>query len=135
MRVLLTGNRGYIGVVLASMLEQAGHDVLGLDSDLFEYCDFGAPAKQIPTIRKDVRDVDPKDLEGFEAVLHLAGISNDPLGDMNPAWTYEINHQASVHLRGLRSRWECRVSFSLRHAAPTARPETKCSTRWRHLTQ
>lgn len=101
MRVLLTGNRGYIGVVLASMLEQAGHDVLGLDSDLFEYCDFGAPAKQIPTIRKDVRDVDPKDLEGFEAVLHLAGISNDPLGDMNPAWTYEINHQASVHLARL----------------------------------
>ena len=84
-RVLLTGNRGYIGVVLASMLEQAGHDVRGLDSDLFQSCDFGPAANAIPTIRKDVRDVDPRDLEGFEAVLHLAGISNDPLGDMNPA--------------------------------------------------
>jgi len=83
------------------MLEQAGHDVVGLDSDLFEYCDFGPPPKPIPIIRKDVRDVNPRDLEGFEAVLHLAGISNDPLGDMNPACTYEINHQASVHLARL----------------------------------
>jgi nucleoside-diphosphate-sugar epimerase len=83
------------------MLEQAGHDVCGLDSDLFQYCDFGAAPKAMPTIRKDVRDVDPRDLEGFEAVLHLAGISNDPLGDMNPAWTYEINHEASVRLAQL----------------------------------
>ena len=101
MRVLLTGNRGYIGVVLAPMLEQAGHDVVGLDNDLFENCDFGPAPKPIPTIRKDVRDVDPRDLEGFEAVLHLAGISNDPLGDMNPACTYEINYHASVRLAQL----------------------------------
>src|SRR5690242_4369031 len=101
MRVLLTGNCGYIGVVLAPMLERAGHDVVGLDSDIFEYCDFGPPPRSIPTIRKDVRDVNARDLEGFEAVLHLAGISNDPLGDMNPTWTYEINHQASVRLARL----------------------------------
>jgi nucleoside-diphosphate-sugar epimerase len=101
LRVLLTGHCGYIGVVLAPMLQRAGHDVVGLDSDLYEYCDFGPVAKPLPAIRKDVRDVDPRDLEGFEAVLHLAGISNDPLGDMNPAWTYEINHQASVRLARL----------------------------------
>jgi nucleoside-diphosphate-sugar epimerase len=100
-RVLLTGNHGYIGVVLASMLDEAGHDVVGLDSDLFQGCDFGVAEKTIPTIRKDVRDVDVKALEGCEAVLHLAGISNDPLGDMNPAWTYEINHEASVRLARL----------------------------------
>jgi nucleoside-diphosphate-sugar epimerase len=101
MRVLLTGNCGYIGVVLAPMLERAGHEVVGFDSDLFEHCDFGQAPKSFPTIRKDIRDVDPSDLDGFDAVLHLAGISNDPLGDMNPAWTYEINHQASVRLAQL----------------------------------
>jgi nucleoside-diphosphate-sugar epimerase len=83
------------------MLEEAGHDVVGLDSGLFENCDFGPAPKSIRTIRKDVRDVLPRDLEGFEAVLHLAGISNDPLGDMNAACTYEINHQASVRLARL----------------------------------
>jgi len=101
LRILLTGSRGYIGVVLAPMLEQAGHDVVGFDNDLFENCDFGPAPKPIPTIRKDVRDVDPRDLESFEAVLHLAGISNDPLGDMNPACTYEINYHASVRLAQL----------------------------------
>ena len=101
MRVLLTGNRGYIGVMLAPMLEQAGHDVVGLDSDLFENCDFGPAPKPISTIYKDVRDVESRDLEGFEAVLHLAGISNDPLGDMNPACTDEINYQASMRLAQL----------------------------------
>jgi nucleoside-diphosphate-sugar epimerase len=98
LRVLLTGHLGYIGVVLAPMLERAGHAVVGLDSDLFGQCDFGPAPKPIPTIRKDIRDVEARDLEGFEAVLHLAGISNDPLGDLNPHCTYEINHQASVRL-------------------------------------
>src|SRR5215831_14263263 len=101
LRVLLTGHLGYIGVVLAPMLEQAGHDVVGLDSDLFGECDFGPAPKPIRTTRKDIRDVEATDLEGFDAVLHLATISNDPLGDLNPECTYEINHRASVRLAKL----------------------------------
>jgi nucleoside-diphosphate-sugar epimerase len=101
LRVLLTGHLGYIGVVLAPMLEQAGHDVVGLDNDLFGQCDFGPAPKPFPTILKDIRDVEAPDLEGFEAILHLAGISNDPLGDLNPDCTYEINHRASVRLAKL----------------------------------
>jgi nucleoside-diphosphate-sugar epimerase len=101
LRVLLTGHLGYIGVILAPMLERAGHTVVGLDSELFGQCDFGPAPKPILAIRKDIRDVEAKDLEGFEAVLHLAGISNDPLGDLNPHCTYEINHQATVRLAQL----------------------------------
>jgi nucleoside-diphosphate-sugar epimerase len=101
LRILLTGHLGYIGVILAPMLEKAGHDVVGFDSDLFSGCDFGPPPKDFPTIRKDIRDAEPTDLEGFEAVMHLAGISNDPLGDLNPDSTYEINHRASVRLARL----------------------------------
>ncbi|PYX06820.1 MAG: NAD-dependent dehydratase, partial [Acidobacteria bacterium] len=98
MRVLLTGHRGYIGTVMAPLLAEAGHEVVGLDSGLFEQCTFGEPPRQFPSIRKDIRDITPADLEGFSAVLHLAGLSNDPLGDLNPQLTYEINHLASVHL-------------------------------------
>jgi len=98
MRVLVTGHLGYIGTILAQLLAEAGHQVVGLDSGLFEQCTFGAPPPQFPSIRKDIRDVSPADLEGFDAVLHLAGLSNDPLGNLNPDLTYEINHKASVHL-------------------------------------
>jgi len=98
MRVLLTGHLGYIGTVMAPLVADAGHEVVGLDSGLFEQCRFGEPARQFPSIRKDIRDVTPADLEGFDAVLHLAGLSNDPLGNLNPQLTYDINHLASVHL-------------------------------------
>jgi nucleoside-diphosphate-sugar epimerase len=101
LRVLLTGHLGYIGVVLAPMLQRAGHDVVGLDSDLFGQCDFGPAPKPIPSIFKDVRDVQASDLEGFDAIMQLAGISNDPLGDLNPDCTFEINHRASVRLAKL----------------------------------
>jgi nucleoside-diphosphate-sugar epimerase len=101
MRVLLTGHRGYIGTVLAPMLVEAGHSVVGLDTGYFEACTFGAGLTEIPELRKDIRDVEPADLAGFDAVLHLAGLSNDPLGDLNPALTGEINHVASVHLARL----------------------------------
>lgn len=103
MRVLVTGHLGYIGVVLVPMLQKRGHEVVGMDSDLYERCTFG-PAGQIvdaPNIRKDVRDAERRDVEGFDAVLHLAGLSNDPLGDLNPDLTYEINHRASVRLAEL----------------------------------
>lgn len=101
MRVLLTGHKGYIGTVLAPMLIEAGHEVHGLDSDLFERCTFGNQPQAIPEMIKDVRDVQLADLQGFDAVLHLAGLSNDPLGDLSPTLTYEINHRAAVRLAEL----------------------------------
>lgn len=98
MKVLLTGHDGYIGLVLAPMLQAAGHTVSGLDAELFRECGFGAADAGIPAIRLDIRDVDAVHLEGFDAVIHLAGLSNDPLGDLNPRCTHEINHLASVRL-------------------------------------
>jgi nucleoside-diphosphate-sugar epimerase len=102
MRVLLTGHHGYIGSVLASMLVQAGHETVGLDTDLYLGSTYGQwTGEDIPSIRKDIRDIDEDDLQGFDAVLHLAGLSNDPLGDLDPNLTEEINHQASVRLASL----------------------------------
>ncbi len=83
------------------MLLRAGHEPTGLDSNIFERCTFGDGLVEIPSIRKDVRDVTARDVEGFDAILHLAGLSNDPLGDLNPELTYEINHVASVRLAKL----------------------------------
>src|SRR5712664_321950 len=101
MRVLVTGHTGYIGAVMVPMLFAAGHDVVGLDSDLFEACTFGGGRFAVPTLKKDVRDVEADELAGFDAVIHLAGLANDPLGDLNPAMTFEINHAASVRLARL----------------------------------
>jgi nucleoside-diphosphate-sugar epimerase len=103
MRVLVTGHKGYIGTVLVPLLMAAGHDVVGMDSDLYEQCTFGDEdgIQDIPALKKDIRDVEASDLEGFEAVIHLAALSNDPLGDLNPTLTYEINHAASVRLAEL----------------------------------
>ena len=103
MRIFVTGHRGYIGSVLVPMLLKDDHDLVGLDSDLYEDCTFGDEdaSDSIPFIRKDLRDVELKDLDGFDAVIHLAGLSNDPLGDLNPQLTYEINHHASVRLAHL----------------------------------
>lgn len=98
MRVLVTGHRGYIGAVLAPMLIADGHDVVGLDARYFEGCGFGDPVAPIRSIDRDVRDVSPGDLDGFDAVLHLAALSNDPLGDLNPDITHAINHRAVVTL-------------------------------------
>lgn len=103
MRVLLTGHRGYIGTVMTPMLLDAGHEVVGLDTELYETCTFGdgQDIVDVPSIRKDIRDVTTEDLADFEAVVHLAALSNDPLGDLNPALTDEINHRASVRLARL----------------------------------
>ncbi|MEE9230193.1 MAG: SDR family oxidoreductase [Acidobacteriota bacterium] len=101
MRVLVTGHNGYIGTVLVPMLQAAGHEAVGLDSYLFEACTFGDNTPDIPALRMDVRDVQVSDLEGFDAIIHLGGLSNDPLGDLNPELTYEINHLASVRLAKL----------------------------------
>jgi nucleoside-diphosphate-sugar epimerase len=102
MRVLVTGSDGYIGHVLVPMLQRAGHAVVGLDCRLYAGCDFpGLPLAEVPTIVKDLRDVERADLEGIEAVVHLAALSNDPLGDLDPELTYDINHRASVRLAEL----------------------------------
>jgi nucleoside-diphosphate-sugar epimerase len=98
MRVLLTGHDGYIGAVMAPRLTAAGHEVVGLDSHLFRGCDFGEFAPRLRVLDRDVRDIEARDLEGFDAVIHLAAISNDPLGNLNPDCTYDINHRASVRL-------------------------------------
>jgi nucleoside-diphosphate-sugar epimerase len=98
-RVLVTGHHGYIGSILVPMLADAGHEVVGLDTFLYEDCDFGEQAAaSVPAIHKDVRDVTAADLDGFEAVVHLAALSNDPTADLNPECTYAINHRASVSL-------------------------------------
>lgn len=101
MKVLLTGHKGYIGAVAGPMLRAAGNEVIGLDTDLFAGCDFGQPATRIPEIRKDLRDLEKRDLQDFDAVLHLAALSNDPLGDLDANLTYDINHHASVRLAEL----------------------------------
>jgi nucleoside-diphosphate-sugar epimerase len=99
--VLVTGHKGYIGTVMVPVLQAGGFEVAGFDSDLFEQCTFGDGFDHIAETRKDVRDIELADLEGFGAVVHLAGLSNDPLGDLNPHLTYEINHKASVRLASL----------------------------------
>jgi nucleoside-diphosphate-sugar epimerase len=104
MKVLLTGHKGYIGAVAGPMLHSAGHEVTGLDTDFFAGCDFGQKAhatSDIQTIKKDLRDLVEKDLCGFDAVVHLAALSNDPLGNLDPSVTYDINHKASVRLAEL----------------------------------
>lgn len=106
MRVLVTGNRGYIGTVMVPMLQSAGFDVVGLDSDLFDGCIFGdeavsGPIPKISYLRKDIRDVELSDLKGIDAIAHLCALSNDPLSNLNPKITYEINHEASVRLAKL----------------------------------
>jgi nucleoside-diphosphate-sugar epimerase len=104
MRVLLTGSRGYIGTVMAPLMQQAGHEVVGLDTDLYRRSTFGPWRESVVTLEKDVRSVEAADLEGFDAVAHLAALSNDPLGDLDPELTYDINHRASVRLAGLAKR-------------------------------
>ncbi len=100
-RVLVTGHTGYIGSVLVPMLLARGHEVRGLDSDLFEACTFTGTLAEVPAIRKDSRDVTATDLRGLDAIIHLAGLSNDPLGDYRPELTGDINHRASVRMAEL----------------------------------
>ncbi|MVT63903.1 NAD-dependent epimerase/dehydratase family protein [Bradyrhizobium pachyrhizi] len=103
MRVLVSGHLGYIGTVLTPMLWRAGHEVVGLDSDLYSRCTFaeGGSIVDVPAICKDTRDVELADLKAFDAILHLAALSNDPLGNLRPGLTDQINHVASVRLAQL----------------------------------
>jgi nucleoside-diphosphate-sugar epimerase len=98
MKVLVTGHHGYIGSLLAPIVAEAGHEVVGLDSYLYRGCDLGPPVDWAPALDRDVRDVTVEDLASFDAVVHLAALSNDPIGDLNAAWTYDINLDGSVEL-------------------------------------
>ena len=101
MRVLVTGHQGYLGTVMVPILQAAGHDVTGLDSGFFADCVLGAAPQDPPGIQVDLRDVTSEQLSGFEAVIHLAALSNDPLGALAPQITYDVNHHASVRLARL----------------------------------
>ena len=98
MKVLVTGHQGYIGSVMVPMLLEAGHEVVGLDAGLYEACSFADRRREVAGVRLDIRDVGLRHLEDVEAVVHLAALSNDPLGDLDPQLTYDINHAASVRL-------------------------------------
>jgi nucleoside-diphosphate-sugar epimerase len=98
MKVLVTGTLGYIGVEMVPVLRKAGHEVVGLDTGFYDECDFSAPPDKVETLRVDLREVTPAHLKGFDAVIHLAALSNDPLGDLNRNITYKINLHASVRL-------------------------------------
>jgi len=98
MKVLVTGHRGFIGTRMVPLLQKEGFDVVGLDTDLYRTCTYGEEPAPIPSIEKDVRDVEKADLAGIDAIIHLAALSNDPLGNLNPDLTYNINHKASVRL-------------------------------------
>jgi len=101
MRVLVTGHQGFIGSVMVPLLLEVGHEVVGMDTDYYRDCTFVGALADVPFIRRDIRDALPSDVAGFDAVIHLAALSNDPLGDFDPELTYQINHRATVHLAKL----------------------------------
>jgi nucleoside-diphosphate-sugar epimerase len=100
-KLLITGHEGYIGSVMTPHLLAAGYEITGLDTGYFRECTLVPGGGQIREIRKDIRDLTAKDLEGFEAVVHLAALSNDPIGNLNDHWTEDINYHASVKLAEL----------------------------------
>jgi len=100
-RVLITGHNGYLGSIMAPLLCEAGYEIVGLDTGYYAECTLIPDAVEIPQVRKDLRDLEPRDLNGFDAVIHLAALSNDPVGNLNPAWTEDINVRASIRLAEL----------------------------------
>ncbi|NOZ69769.1 MAG: NAD(P)-dependent oxidoreductase [Deferribacteres bacterium] len=103
--ILITGNTGYIGMVMTGFFQRHSHQTMGLDSNYYEGNEFFPPeAQPYRQIIKDIRDIDEKDLEGVTSIVHLAALSNDPLGDINPSLTHEINYLASVRLAELAKK-------------------------------
>jgi nucleoside-diphosphate-sugar epimerase len=97
-RILLTGHNGYIGSVMAPMLAKAGYSVMGLDTGYFDECTLGSDAARVPAMRKDIREVTAEELRGIDAVIHLAALSNDPIGNLDADWTRQINYEGTVRL-------------------------------------
>jgi len=98
-RIVVTGHQGYIGIHLVKLLSEAGYDVVGIDTNYFgKECELYDPDIHITEIRKDIRQIEEKDIDGVYAICHLAGLSNDPVGELNPELTYDINYRASVRL-------------------------------------
>src|SRR3954454_1711664 len=98
MKVLVTGHHGYIGSVLAPVLAEAGHEVTGIDTFFYEGCDFVPDLGTVTSVRADVRDLDVGDLAGYDAIVHLAALSNDPIGELNEELTLDINYRATVEI-------------------------------------
>lgn len=98
MRVLVTGHEGYLGSVLTGMLTDAGHDVVGLDTGLYADGTLGPAPAAVKTLRVDIRDVEPEHCAGMDAVIHLAALCNDPIGNLDPQLTFAVNHEATVRL-------------------------------------
>lgn len=127
MRVLVTGHSGYVGVVMTRILREAGHDVTGLDTGYYDGCDLNPFKDPTPSIRRDVRDVTAEDVDGFDAIIHLAALSNDPLGHLNPSLTGDINLAATVRMAKLAKaagaeRFIFASSCSLYGASDTSKP-------------
>lgn len=101
MKILVTGHLGYLGTVMVPVLQAAGHQVVGLDTGYFADCVLGPVPAEVPQLAVDLREVTPDQLAGFDAVVHLAALSNDPLGALDPEITFDINHRASVRLARL----------------------------------
>lgn len=100
-RILITGSNGYIGSVMAPWLRHQGYDVAGLDTGYFLGCTLVPEDAPIPTVNVDLRQITAADLTGFGAVIHLAALSNDPIGNLNPGWTREINGEGTIRLARL----------------------------------
>jgi nucleoside-diphosphate-sugar epimerase len=100
MHVLVAGDRGYLGAVVVPFLRRAGHRVVGLDAGWYDGCDFGPVPRDYQQRTGDIRDATPDDLAGFDAVINLAAISNDPVGHLNPEATYSVNARGAIHLAG-----------------------------------
>jgi len=98
MRVLVAGDRGYLGAVIVPFLQKSGHEVVGLDVGWYDGCDFGSPPSGYEQRSGDIRDAHPDDLVGLDAVVNLAAISNDPVGDLNPRATHSVNSEGAIHL-------------------------------------
>jgi nucleoside-diphosphate-sugar epimerase len=98
---MVTGHKGYIGTVLVPMLIDAGYEVIGMDNDLYRRCTYGEEFKKVPELDKDIRDAESDDMNGIEAVIHLAALSNDPLGNLDPELTADINYRGTIHLAKL----------------------------------
>jgi nucleoside-diphosphate-sugar epimerase len=103
-KVLVDGDRGYLGAVLVPFLQAAGHEVVGLDAGWYDGCDFGPTPDAYVQRTGDCRDVGAADLAGFDAVVHLAAVSNDPVGHLNPEATYSVNAHGAAHMAAMTKR-------------------------------